>query len=440
MNKKISNQDDWDDLLHLITDKTLTPVLGKEMYIFKDSDSTDKPLDVYLVQQMLKKNNIPENEFSTESLSDAFNYLKNEKKIDVIDIIDDLKNLVRDITLDKPQPFKFKVLEEFLKISDLTYFINTTVYNNILEKIFVARKEHPATSCNFSLETSVDDFPVLEKSDTPYIFNLFGSLLKTTDVALSDEDMLECASSFNNKMSGATNIVNALKNNSLLFIGCRFPNWMERFALRLLANQKMQDWGQRRKIYVINDPGDKRKEEYDFLKNYRVITYEGSTAEFVHELSSQWEKKNPKNKSIFLSYTRADVQAVENIKKAIEQIGNITCWFDKHELEPGDDWRAKIVVNIRKADLFIPLISANSLEHQDGYVQKEWYQGTNEWVYRNEDKQEGKYLIPVVIDDSPLYSDKISKIFDPTINITKIPQGNPDESFLTEIKEILNLS
>ena len=205
----------------------------------------------------------------------------------------------------------------------------------------------------------------------------------------------------------------------------------------------MHEWGTKRTVIVINDPSDLRQHQNDFLKNYDVITYEGSTADFVHELNMQWNKRNPgdgKTKSIFLSYTRADMQAVENLKKSIEQIGNISCWYDNRELEPGDDWREKIVVNIRKADLFMPLISQNSLEHEDGYVQKEWMQGTNEWIFRNADKKAGKYLVPVVIDDSKLYSDKITKHFDSKINIAKVPEGNPDQQFINDIKKILNLA
>jgi hypothetical protein len=218
---------------------------------------------------------------------------------------------------------------------------------------------------------------------------------------------------------------------------------MVRFALRLLSNEPLHEWGTKRTIIVVNDPSDLRQEQNNFLKNYDVITYAGSTTEFVHELNEQWKKRNPvdgKPRSIFLSYTRADMPAVENMKKSIEQLGNITCWYDNRELKPGDNWLEKIVVNIRRADLFMPLISQNSLEHEDGYVQKEWMQGTNEWIFRNADKKADKYLIPVVIDDSKLYNDKIQKHFDSKINIAKVPGGNPDPEFLNEIKKILDLS
>jgi len=433
MNKIISDQYDWDELLDFIAEKKLTPVLGKEMYTFTDGDKL-APLDNYLSQKILELHKITE--YKASSLSEAVNYLEIEKRVKSMDIIRKLKSIVKDINFELP------LLSEFLNIASLNYFINTAVYNNVLEKkIFEARKQ-PATSINFSINEPFADCPDIDKLTSPFVFNVFGSLLNTVDPALSEEDMLEYTGFFKEKMSGATNIVSALKNKNLLFLGCTFPDWMVRFALRLLSNEPLHEWGSKRTIIVVNDPSDLRNEQSAFLKNYDVITWGGSTSEFVKELSGQWKKRNPgdgKSKSIFLSYTRADMQAVENLKKGIEQIGNVTCWYDKRELEPGDDWREKIVVNIRKADLFMPLISSNSLEHEDGYVQKEWLQGTNEWIFRNADKKADKYLIPVIIDDTKSYGEKISKHFDSKINFTKVPQGNPDTGFLNDIKKILNL-
>ena len=433
MNKVFSDQYDWDELLDLIAEKKLTPVLGKEMYTFKDGDKL-APLDNYLSQKILELHKIPDR--NAFSLSEAVNYLENEKEIKTMDIIRKLKSIVKDINFELP------VLSEFLNITNLNYFINTAVYNTVLEnKIYEARKQK-TNSFNFSINEELSKCPDLKNLTEPFVFNVFGSLLNTVDPALSEEDLLEYTGSFKEKMSSDPNIVNALKNKSLLFLGCSFPDWMVRFALRLISNEPLHEWGSKRTIIVVNDPSDLRNEQNSFLKNYDVITYEGSTSEFVNELSSQWKKRNPlaeKTKSIFLSYTRADMQAVENLKKRIEQIGNISCWYDKRELEPGDDWREKIVVKIRTADLFMPLISANSLEHEDGYVQKEWSQGTNEWVFRNADKKADKYLIPVIIDDSKAYGEKIAKHFDSKINFTKVPQGNPDAEFLEDIKKILNL-
>ena len=167
--------------------------------------------------------------------------------------------------------------------------------------------------------------------------------------------------------------------------------------------------------------------QYEFLKNYDVVTYEGNTSDFVHELSRRWKQKNPsavKNKMIFLSYTIKDKEAVENLKKAIEGINNVTCWYDNREITPGDDFKTEIAKNIKSADLFIPLISANSLMHKDGYVQLEWFTADNVNTFRKIDGNTGKYLMPVVIDDTNPYDNNVPKYFS-ELSIGKVPAGNP---------------
>jgi hypothetical protein len=434
MNKVITDQSDWDELIDIISDKGLTPVIGKEMYSYKDKDSL-LPIDTFFSQKLFEENKITDQ--AAASLTDTVNYLENEKKQKTMDVIRKLKSFVKDISFD------FPLLNDFLQIKNLNYFINTAVYNSVLENIIGQIKKQPVTSVNFSISEEVKSSVDLENLEQPLVFNVFGSLLTTVDPAISEEDLQEYAWLFKEKMSGATNIINVLKNRHLLFLGCTFPEGMTRFILRMLTNEPMHEWGTKRTIIIVNNDSEFRKKQLEVLKYYDIVTYGGSTADFVQELSQQWKKRNPekiKNKIVFLSYTRTDKEAVENLKKGIEKIGNVTCWYDAKELEPGDDWREKIVVNIREADLFMPLISANSLDHDDGYVQKEWEQGTNEWVFRNHAKKEGKYLVPVVIDDSKLYNDKLAKFFDPNINIEKIPQGNPDDGFLDAIKKILNLA
>ena len=433
MNKLITEQSDWDELMDIISDRSLTPVIGNEMYAFRENGSM-LSIDSYLSKQLFEQNKITDQ--TASSLSQAVDYLEFEKKQKTMDVIRKLKTIVKDIHFD------FPILDQFLQIKTLDYYINTAVYNNVLEKKILETRSKSATSINFSLNEPFSDSDDLDKLGEPFVFNVFGSLLNTVDPALSEEDLLEYTGHFKEKMSGATNIVNALRNKNLLFLGCRFPEWMMRFTLRLLSNEPMHEWGNKRSVIIINDNTEYRNKLINSLKNYEVISYSGSTGDFIKELAEQWKKRNPnteKNKSIFLSYARPDMQVVENLRKNIEQIGNITCWYDKEELGLGDNWRQKIVDGIRKADLFMPLISANSLNHEEGFVQKEWWDGVNESIRRNADKIETKFLVPVVIDESPLYGDAIAKHFDPKINISKVPLGNPDEKFVGEIKKILNL-
>jgi len=185
-----------------------------------------------------------------------------------------------------------------------------------------------------------------------------------------------------------------------------------------------------------------RDVQYDFLKDYEVSTYEGSTSDFVNQLYTLWRQKNPlavKNKMIFLSYTVMDKDAVEALKKALETIPNVTCWYDNREIIAGDDFKTEIAKNIKSADLFIPLISANSLMHKDGYVQLEWFTADNVNTFRKIDGNTNKYLMPIVIDDTNPYDISVPKYFS-ELSIGKVPLGNPNTDFLNQVKETLNLS
>ena len=432
MNKILSEQSDWDELMDFISDKRLTPIIGKEMYKFKQDDKLI-PIDEYLSKQLLQVNKVTDQPPLT--LTEAVNYLENEKKVKTIDIIRKLKFIVKEINFD------FPVLTEFLSINELNYYINTAVYNNVLENQISQVRNHSTTSINFSINELFSDCGDLEKLNDPFVFNVFGSLLNTVDPALSEEDMLEYTGFFKEKMNIAPNIINALKNKNLLFLGCTFPDWMIRFILRLLSNEPMHDWGTKRTIIIVNDQSDFRNRQYNFLKNYDVVTYEGNTNDFVHELSNKWKQKNPqqvKAKMVFLSYTLNDREAVETLKKALENINNVTCWYDNREIIAGDDFKTEIAKNIKSADLFIPLISTNSLMHKDGYVQLEWFTADNVNTFRKIDGNTDKYLMPVVIDDTNPYDNNVPKYFS-ELSIGKVPQGNPDQEFLNQVKETLNL-
>ncbi|MEO8765960.1 MAG: toll/interleukin-1 receptor domain-containing protein, partial [Ginsengibacter sp.] len=391
------------------------------------------PTDDYLSRQLLESNRVTDH--PGLSMTRAVNYLVNERKVKTMDIIRKLKSVVKEIQ------FEFPLLTEFLGITDLNYYVNTVVYNNIIEsKLGEIRKQTP-TSINFSINEPFSDCDDLDRLQAPFVFNVFGSLLNTVDPALSEEDMLEYVGHFKEKMKSAINIINALKNKNLLFIGCSFPDWMVRFVLRLLSNEAMRDWGTKRTIMVVNNISDLRNIQYEFLRNYDVVTYENNTSDFVHELAMQWKKRNPstvKNKMIFLSYTTKDKDAVENLKKAIEEIKNVTCWYDHREITAGDDFKTEIAKNIKSADLFIPLISANSLMHKDGYVQLEWFTADNVNTFRKIDGNKGKYLMPVVIDDTNPYDNNVPKYFS-ELSIGKVPQGNPGQEFITMVRETLNL-
>ena len=63
---------------------------------------------------------------------------------------------------------------------------------------------------------------------------------------------------------------------------------------------------------------------------------------------------------LFLSYARADVQHVEKIYQVLSRQG-YKPWMDVHDIAGGEDWMHAINTAIDKSELFVPILSSNSV-------------------------------------------------------------------------------
>ena len=426
MNKNFSEENDWDELIELITDNQLTPIIGNEMYKFKLEDKLVQ-IDNYLSDQLLAKYTITDQ--PGLSFYKAVGYLKNEKQKESMDIDLALRSII------KKMNFEYPLLSDFLLIRKFNYYINTTLYDNVLVDTITKVRKQKTTSTQFLIKGKNEDCD-LENLENPFLFNVFGSLLNTIDPPTSEEKMLEYTVSFMEKIKDIHYVDNVLQNKNLLFIGCTYPDWQVRFILRLLSTQSFDNWGKDRKIIMVNDKSEMRDTQFNFLKNYRVITYQQNTDDFIRELSGRWIKKYPFQKIVFLSYTSNDRTAVENLKRCIEGIENVSCFYDEDRIDAGDSFDKEIADNVDKADLFIALISNNSLTHK-GYIQKEWNWAEQESIHRKQDGND-KYLMPIIIDDTKSTDPAIPKCFS-SLSIGQVTQGNADEKFLMLVKARLNL-
>lgn len=62
---------------------------------------------------------------------------------------------------------------------------------------------------------------------------------------------------------------------------------------------------------------------------------------------------------VFISYSRRDIDVVENIVSQLEAEG-IEVWLDREAIKPGQQWRRQIVEGIDTAEAFILNLSPNS--------------------------------------------------------------------------------
>ena len=425
---------DWEDLVDNISEGDLIPIIGNELFKFK-KDNRLVLLDDFISQKLLEENNL--NFVEGISLAATVAYLEKEKNLSINKIIRRLKEIVDEIDFD------FPLLEPLLKIKPILFYTHTTLYSSLLVKEIEKYKKKEVELIDFSIRSKFNDCKDIEKLTAPLVFNVFGSF-RSPDPALREEEMLEFTTSFKERMmDNANNILDALKNKTLLFLGCSYPDWLIRFFLRVLSNERVNDWLNRRsKIIVVNDQPNDWQKQYEFFKSFKAITYNGDTSDFINELQLNWKKVNHetvKPKMVFLSYTQQDTPAVENLKNAISAIENVTCWYDKEKLFGGDNFEYNIISNIREADLFIPLLSENSLMHVDKYVQDEWAKADAISKIRELDGVKEKYLLPIVIDNSDLNNNIVKKYY-AQLSIEKVPGGKANEAFINRLKNILNPS
>jgi len=75
--------------------------------------------------------------------------------------------------------------------------------------------------------------------------------------------------------------------------------------------------------------------------------------------------------AVFISYASQDAHAAERIAAALRAAG-IEVWFDRSELRGGDAWDHAIRRQIKSCALFIPIISQNTHDRDEGYFRLEW--------------------------------------------------------------------
>ena len=136
-------------------------------------------------------------------------------------------------------------------------------------------------------------------------------------------------------------------------------------------------------------------------------------------------------KAVFLSYASQDAEAASRICEAMRAEG-IEVWFDRSELRGGDAWDQQIRRQIRSCGLFLPIISSNTQERQEGYFRREWKLAAE----RTRDMAAGTaFILPVAIDGT---SDMDALVPEEFLQVQweRLPGGEPRSEFTERIRTL----
>ncbi|MEM9544953.1 MAG: leucine-rich repeat domain-containing protein [Bacteroidota bacterium] len=142
------------------------------------------------------------------------------------------------------------------------------------------------------------------------------------------------------------------------------------------------------------------KEAFDEGKNKSVITAETLDEDEKkykqlkrHHFNAFMPKDFPQPKKVFVSYAHDDIHYRKELQKYLinlEREDKIEIWQDG-QIEPGEDWDAKILSKLKEADWVIMLVSQNFIA--SNYIYEKELQTALEKV----GEKEGTRIIPILI-------------------------------------------
>jgi hypothetical protein len=435
---------DWDELLVYIEDRKVIPIVGKELLVVNVSEA-EVLLEHYLAAQLAKALNLPKEPPSVGLNEVAMAYLMRGGRRAAI--YAKLKSILEATHLEPPS-----LLRKLAAITDFNLFVSTTFDALMLNALNEVRfgGDCKAKCLTFSPYLPSKDIPAeLAVLDHPHVFHIFGTVSAATDYAVTEEDTLEFIFALQAPDKRPKLLFDELKGNHLLFLGCGFPDWLMRFFMRTVANERLLTRDTSRVIAGAQTILDNSLAL--FFQHVRALLYPlGNLQTFVETLHQRWLERHPgvlakteaatpraqfdlsakmEGGAIFLSYAREDMTTALNMKKALEEAG-LTVWFDQSSIKGGSDWEREIRANIRNCSIFIPLLSHNTLQ-LEGYFRKEW-----NWAVDRAQSLAKKYpfIQSIITDDTPEGADNIEDYFW-TRQVQRFPNGVPTPEFVQHLKE-----
>jgi hypothetical protein len=412
----------WDQLLELVEEKRVVPIVGQDL-LTPTIDGQQVRLYSYLAERLAEYLEIPGEDLpATGALHEvACRFLA--RGGDVLDVYPALKKVfpARD-RLTLPEP-----LLQLAAIRPFQLFVTTT-FDPLLEHAINETRFGGAerTSVFAHSLTEVLDLDPPETVRWPAVFHLFGRLSAIPDYAVTEEDTLELVHSLQARNRELGHLFDELLRRQLLLIGSSFPDWLARFFLRIAKGERL--WMARGKTDVVADARIREDAALvSFLQRFssRTKVFSGGAAEFVAELHRRWTALHPPGPdelpppdrgrpgldmvpgSVFLSYASEDRPVVEALRQELERAG-VDVWFDRDQLEAGDDFERKIRRNINHCSLFVPILSRHTLTSRRRFFRIEWDQAEKLAV---QVKPSMRFIVPLAVDDVPPTDEGLPEAF-----------------------------
>ena len=440
----------WDQLIQLIEEEKVVPVVGQDLLTMPESTGHTL-LYAFLAARLAKFLGVPANDLpeGAELNEVACRYLSKGKPAQRVYAA--LKTVAAEAdALPVPEP-----LLQLAAIQPLSLFVSTTFDSSLTRALNQKRfGGNPKTRVFAHSPNEVEDLPGdLKSLGAPAVYHLMGKLSATPAYAVTQEDLIEFFHSLQSDTRRPAQLFQELSNRSLLLLGNRFSGWLTSFLMRMSKRQRLSS--DDKTDYVADSVVSNDQNLVLFLERFSSATEiyrDGGAVAFVNELHQHWTEQHPDTPAnspapvpspsaqsevepgaVFLSYASGDLPAVEKLKKALEEAG-VDVFFDRDQLQPGNEWEGKLRCSIHQCSLFVPVISRQTLTPDRRFFRIEWNLALEE-AQMASFSSEDAFLLPVVIDDTTIDDPALPAKFR-AIQWKSLPGGEATQDFVDRVRQL----
>lgn len=412
----------WSDLIPLVAARQVVPIVGGDLLALT-VDGNPVPLYRRVAERLIERYGVDRAATNTtlrphHELNDAICALDSLGKRASADSYLPAHEALR-ATLAACRAEIEAPLRQLAAIEDFRLFVTTTIDDVLAQAIDEvryggrARTEQVEYAPSGLPKDRTTDLSELDAPGRSAVLYLFGKAAVSPVFAAHDEDVLEFLYGLQAGLGQTPKrFFSAIRGANLLLIGCHFPDWLSRFLIRVAAPQRLSE--QRgRKDFVI-DPSREDPGFVVFLTTFARNTRVSSMppTEFVTELLKRWQAQRPletpatdgprtaaparaRAPAVFISYSRTDIAPVRTLYDEIRRLaGDDVAWFDKSEISPGEEWRARIMNGVENCQLFLPVVSVSEEARTEGVFIEEWRRALD----RARGIDGRAFIVPVLVD------------------------------------------
>jgi hypothetical protein len=141
----------------------------------------------------------------------------------------------------------------------------------------------------------------------------------------------------------------------------------------------------------------------------------------------------------FISYSRqTDRMQVERLYEVLLGLGvtESEVWFDRKTIEPGEDFKRRIIDGIHGCRYFLPVLSRAADSREKGFVFMEWDEATE--IKRGMNR---KFLFPIIVDTQyepeKYQQESVWKWGQQNLHFGYAPEGNPDDQLVATLRDLV---